>query len=169
MARRVAEICGQSHEVITAGHEFLSQFPRYAERAVYLTDGCVDVSRAPDLYLNEKARDIAPVRMTGNYGGEVLRGVRAFKPLKTAAGLFCAELLSKIHAGGEMYTQVLYGHPVSFAAFKQIPWYLYGVLALEQTQLSMRSPYLDNDFVRTLFRAPASGARWQRSVVAARC
>ncbi len=28
------------------------------------------------------------------------------------------------------------------------------MLALEQTQVSMRSPFLDNDFVRTVFRAP---------------
>jgi len=28
------------------------------------------------------------------------------------------------------------------------------VLALEQTQLCMRSPFLDNDFVRTVFRSP---------------
>ena len=56
----------------------------------------------------------------------------------------------------ETYAGILHGHPVSFAAFKQGPWYHYGVLALEQTQLSMRSPFLDNDFVRTVFRAPAS-------------
>src|SRR5208283_3016605 len=56
VARRVAEACQQSHQVLTAGREFLSQFAGYAERAIYLTDGCVDVSRAPDLYLNERAR-----------------------------------------------------------------------------------------------------------------
>ena len=59
---------------------FSRKFPRYAERTVYLTDGCVEVSHSPDLYVNELAREIAPVRMTGNYGGEVLRRVRAFKP-----------------------------------------------------------------------------------------
>jgi len=48
------------------------------------------------------------------------------------------------------------GHPVSFAVFKQCPWNHYGILALEQTQLSLRSPFLDNDLVRTVFRAPAS-------------
>src|SRR5208337_1417908 len=37
VARRVAQVCGQSHQVITAGREFLSHFPRYAERAVYLS------------------------------------------------------------------------------------------------------------------------------------
>ncbi len=156
VARRVADVCKQPHQTITAGHEFLSQFARYAERAVYLTDGCVDVGRAPDLYLNERAREIAPVRMTGTYGGEVLRGVRAFKPAEPVAGLFCAEFLSKVHLAAKTYAEILHGHPVSFAAFQQGPWYLYGVLALEQTQLSVRSPYLDNDFVRTVFRSPAS-------------
>jgi asparagine synthase (glutamine-hydrolysing) len=156
VARRVAEICNQPHQILTAGREFLSQFRHYAERAVYLTDGCVDVGRAPDLYLNERARKVAPVRMTGNYGGEVLRGVRAFKPVEPAAGLFSPEFLSCIHQTTKTYAQLVHSHPVSFAAFQQAPWSLYGVLALEQTQLSMRSPYLDNDFVRTVFRSPAS-------------
>ncbi len=156
VARRVADICEQPHQTITAGQEFLLRFPGYAERAVYLTDGCVDVGRAPDLYLNERAREIAPVRMTGNYGGEVLRKVRAFKPMEPAAGLFCPEFLSCIHQTAETYAGILRGHPVSFAVFKQAPWYLHGVLSLEQTQLSMRSPYLDNDFLRTVFRSPAS-------------
>jgi asparagine synthase (glutamine-hydrolysing) len=156
IARRVAKICNQSHEVITAGHEFLSQFHRYAERAVYLTDGCVDVGRAPDLYLNERAREIAPIRMTGNYGGEVLRGVRAFKPVEPPEGLYTPAFLSDIRRASETYRGVLFQNPISFAAFQQVPWCLYGVLALEQTQLSMRSPYLDNDFVRTVFRSPKS-------------
>ena len=156
VARRVAEICKQPYQTLIAGQEFLSQFARYAERAVYLTDGCVDVSRAPDLYLNERAREIAPVRMTGLYGGEVLRGIRAFKPVESGAGLFCPEFLSDVHLAAETYAEALHDHPVSFAAFKQGPWYLHGSLALEQTQLSVRSPYLDNDFVRTVFRSPAS-------------
>jgi len=156
VARRVAEICTQPHQIITAGQEFLSQFPRYAERAVYLTDGCVDVSRAPDLYLNERAREVAPVRMTGNYGGEILRGVRAFKAADLTAGLFCPEFLSNARLARETCAEVLHRHPISFAAFQQAPWCLYGVLSLEQTQLSMRSPYLDNDFVRTVFRSPSS-------------
>lgn len=156
VARRVADICKQPHQTITAGQEFLLRFPDYAERAVYLTDGCVDVGRAPDLYLNERAREIAPVRMTGNYGGEVLRKVRAFKPMEPAAGVFCPEFLSYIHQTAETYAGIVSGHPVSFAVFKQAPWYLHGVLSLEQTQLSMRSPYLDNDFLRTVFRSPAS-------------
>ena len=159
VSRRVAEVCGQAHQVLTVGEEFLSQFSRYAERAVYLTDGCVDVGRAPDLYLNERARDIAPVRMTGNYGGEVLRGVRAFKAEESGYGLFSSDVLPYIRMGAETYSRIAEGHPVSFAVFKQGPWHHFGILGLEQTQLSMRSPYLDNDFVRTVFRSSESALK----------
>jgi asparagine synthase (glutamine-hydrolysing) len=156
VARQVARKCGQPHEVIPVGREFLQRFPHYAERSVYLTDGCVDVGRSPDLYLNERAREIAPVRMTGNYGGEVLRQVRAFKPVEPLPGLFCPEFLPYVGQAAATYTGLLREHPLSFAVFKQAPWHHYGVLALEQTQLSLRSPYLDNDLVKTVFRAPAS-------------
>jgi asparagine synthase (glutamine-hydrolysing) len=156
LARQVAEVCGQSHEVIEVGDDFLSRFPHYAERAVYLSDGCTEVSRASDLYVNEKAREIAPVRMTGNYGGEVLRRIVAFRPGLPTPGLFHAELVESARQTADTYRGLLQCHPLSFAVFRQAPWHHYGLLELEQTQIALRSPYLDNDFVRTVFRAPES-------------
>jgi asparagine synthase (glutamine-hydrolysing) len=156
LARKIARTCGQPFEVITVGKEFLSRFPHYAERAVYLTDGCVYVNRSSDLYVNERAAQIAPVRMTGNYGGEILRQLRAFKPVEPAADLYRPEFLSHVHEGARTYARLVNGHALSFVAFRQTPWHHYGLLALEQTQLSLRSPYLDNDLVRTAFRAPTS-------------
>jgi len=88
---------------------------------VYLTDGCTDVSHSPDLYVNERAAEIAPVRMTGNYGGEVLRRVRAFKPMEPTEGLFRPELLSHIGAASKTYAQLIRVHPLSFAVFRQAP------------------------------------------------
>lgn len=156
VARQVARACAQTHEVLPVGAEFLSRFPQYAERTVYLSDGTVDVSRAADLHINEKAREIAPVRMTGNYGGEVLRGVRAFKAVAPSPRLFRADLLAHVRQASETYDALVRAHPVSFAVFNQGPWHHHGVLALEETQVSLRSPYLDNDLVRTAFRAPPS-------------
>lgn len=156
IARRVAKICGQPYQVIRVGDEFLSRFADYAERTVYLSDGCAAVNRAADLYANEIAAQIAPVRMTGNYGSEILRRLRMFKPSAPPDGLFSPELLPQIEAANETYARWLPGHAVTFTAFRQAPWYQYGLLALEQTQLTMRSPYLDNDVVRTAFRAPNS-------------
>lgn len=154
VARRVAQSCRQNHQVITVGKDFLSSFPRLAERAVYLSDGCVEVNRTPALYCNEKAREIAPVRMTGNYGSEVLRANRAFKPHFPLPGLFNSELAPFFRQAQATYASFAQTHPVTFAVFRQAPWHHYGLLALEQTQLSQRSPYLDNELVRTAFRAP---------------
>jgi asparagine synthase (glutamine-hydrolysing) len=153
-ARKVAGICEQPHQVILTGGEFLSQFPRYAERSIYLTDGCVDLSRSPDLYVSEKARDIAPVKIVGTYGSEIIRQAVMFKPAQPGPGVFRPEFLSYVQQAWPVYAELRREHPVTFAAFRQSPWQHFGVLALEQTQLSVRSPYLDNDFVRTVFRAP---------------
>lgn len=154
VARKVARACGLPHEVIKVNEGFLQRFQYYAERTVYLTDGCADVRRSADLYLNERARNIAPIRLTGNYGSEVLRGTRAFKPAIPITGLYHDDLLSYCQQSVETYNFLLQGHPLSFAVFKQAPWHHYGLLALEQTQVSIWSPYLDNDLVRTVFRAP---------------
>src|SRR5262249_52736208 len=126
IAREVAGTCRQPHEVLAVDQDFLDGFAHYAERAVYLTDGCVDVSPAPDLYLKERARAIAPVRMTGNYGGELLRRVRAFKAVEPLAGLLCPELSPYVREAGQTYAELLRNHPVTFALFKQAPWYHYG-------------------------------------------
>lgn len=156
VARKVARACDQPHQVIEVGKDFLSRFQHYAERTVYLTDGCADVRRASDLYVNERVREIAPIRMTGNYGSEVLRGVRAFKPVQPLSGLLTQDLLPHLRQAEDTYCSLLQGHPVSFAVFKQAPWYHYGLLALEETQVSLRSPFLDNELVRAVFRAPNS-------------
>jgi asparagine synthase (glutamine-hydrolysing) len=158
LARRVAQACNQSHHVIPVGSDFLTQFSRYAERTVYLTDGCVELGHSPDLYVNERARQIAPVRMTGNYGGEVLRRVRAFKPVVPVEGLFSPQFLTHVQGCWGTYGSMLHTNPLTFAVFRQAPWHHYGLLALEQTQLSLRSPFLDNDFIQTVFRAPESAS-----------
>jgi len=49
LTRKVAQICGQSQQVITTGKEFLYGFAHYAERSTYRTDACADLGRSPDL------------------------------------------------------------------------------------------------------------------------
>src|SRR5437868_13084071 len=51
IARRTAKICQQPHQTIVVGADFLSQFPDLAERAVYISDGTMDVTGSVDLYV----------------------------------------------------------------------------------------------------------------------
>jgi asparagine synthase (glutamine-hydrolysing) len=160
LARSVAQICGQSHQVITAGREFLDRFPHYAERSIYLTDACVDLSRSPDLYVNEKAREIAPVRIVGTYGSEMLLQAVMFDARQPTPDLYRPDVFPHVQHAEATYHTSQQIHPVTFVTFRQSPWHHYGILGLEQTQVAVRSPYLDNDFVKTVYRAP-SGLRFR--------
>jgi asparagine synthase (glutamine-hydrolysing) len=154
ISREVAKICHQSHQVLDVGRKFLIEFPSLAEKTVYITDGGLDVSGSADLYVNRLAREIAPVRLTGNYGSEILRGTRHLKAMPPCKGLFEPSFEREINLAADTLSKTWQGHRVSLAAFKQVPWHHYNRLCLEQSQLTVRSPYLDNDLVRLMFQAP---------------
>lgn len=154
IARRVAALCDQPHQVLAIGEHFLSRFASYAERTVYLTDGCASVANAPDLYLSEQARAIAPIKVVGTWGSELLRQVVLFKSTPPPLSLFQPELQEAIRKAAATYSEVRRGHPVTFTAFRQTPWYQYGIEALEQTQICLRAPFLANEVVSLVYRAP---------------
>jgi len=154
LARRVAQICEQPYQVVTVDKACMARFPEYAERTLYMSDGCVDISRAADLYNNQMARQIAPVRMVGTFGSEIIRGAVMFKAVTPAADIFRPEVLAQVSRAAETYREQRRSHLTSMVAFRQPAAYHFGILMMEQTQLTIRSPYLDNAVVRTVFRAP---------------
>ncbi len=158
IARKVATACGQPHQTISVGNEFLTEFPRLAEQTIYITDGAMDVTGAAELYVNRLARKIAPVRLTGNYGSEILRRHVAFKPRVLTSGLFSPDFTSQIESAARSYSEEARCNPLTFIAFKQVPWHHYARLAVEQSQISVRSPFLDNELVALAFRASAGAA-----------
>ncbi|NIV14814.1 MAG: hypothetical protein GWN62_27155 [Aliifodinibius sp.] len=154
VARQIAAACHQTHQVLRLDGKFLYDFPNLAEKTVYITDGSLDVNGSPELYLNRLAREIAPIRMTGNYGSEVLRIVRAFKPHPSCKRLFHSDFIKYVQNAARTFADINKGHRLSFIVLKQAPWYHTGRLALEQSQLTLRSPYLDNDLVSLVYQAP---------------
>lgn len=154
IARRLAALCGQSHQTIGVSQDFFRDFPALAEKTVLISDGAMDVTGAVELYMNRLAREIAPVRMTGNYGSEVIRGNVAFRPTKISTHLFESDFANLIDAATRTYEAEKAIPTQSFIAFKQAPWHHYSRLAIEQSQLTLRSPYFDNDLVALMYRVP---------------
>jgi asparagine synthase (glutamine-hydrolysing) len=154
IAKRLANICKQPHTTIRISADFFDRFRALAENTVYITDGAMDVSGAVELYVNECARQIAPVRVTGNYGSEILRSNVAFGPRSIDTSLFTTEFRRLIDGASETYRAEAVGHRLSFIAFKQVSWYHFGRYAVERSQLNPRSPYLDNELVALAYRAP---------------
>lgn len=155
IARRLAGICGHPHTTLPVGEEFFANFATLAEQTVHRTDGAMDVSGAVELHVNAKARQIAPVRLTGNYGSEILRSNVAFRPARLDRSVFTPEFCTLLDQAEETYRAESAGHRLSFIAFKQVPWHHYARLAVEQSLLTPRSPFLDNDLVSLAYRAPA--------------
>lgn len=154
ISQQLARLCGQTHEVLPLGDEFLKRFSGLAEKAVHISDGACDVTGAIDLYVQERAREIAPVRITGTNGGEILRRLVAFKPAFDGCELFASEVVRSVEAARQTYTEELKAHPLSFTAFKQAPWFMGSKFVLERTMVELRMPYFDNDLVRLAYRTP---------------
>ncbi len=168
IARKVAEICGQTHETLRLDDAFLNEFPKWAEQTICITDGSVDVSNAHDLYLNRRARELAPIRITGKFGSEVIRDHTMFKAFRYDGGLFQGDLRPLIRRAVNTHYQVKQGHPLSIAVFKDFPWREYSKIAIEDSQSTFRSPYLDNDLVGLMYRAPSRlrASNWpQRRII----
>ena len=169
-ARKLARVFQQSHQTIPVSGEVLTQFPALAEKTVYVSDGAMDVSGAVELYANRRARQIAPIRMTGNYGSEMLRSNIAFKPRPLSAALYDPEFVHLGEVAAATYAEEMRGNRTSFIAFKQVPWHHHSRLAVEQSQLTLRTPYLDNDLVALIYQGPGdlalSGTRSSLRIIA---
>ena len=156
IARQAAKLCQQPHTTIAVDGEFLSEFPVLAERAVYISDGTMDVTGSMDLYVQRLARQIAPVRLSGVCGGEILRRLVMFKPNPPQQGVFDPELAGSFREAAVTYASELQGHRLSFSSFKQAPWYMGSKFTVERSQVTYRTPYFDNELVALAYQTPAT-------------
>lgn len=154
VAARVAAACGLEHGLLRVGPDFISDFGQWMDRTVNVTDGSFGALGTHEIYLNAQARSHSPLRVTGVFGSEVLRGVSTFK-----AGPISSRLFQKSFGGGDFagYAKAWERmHPVTFAAFHEIPWNIQPSLVACRSQVIFRTPFLDNRVVALAYRAPES-------------
>jgi len=156
VAKKISHSYGKPHSVLPLENKFFEEFDNLAEKTIFISDGCHDICGAHDLYFNKLAMEIAPVRLTGKFGSEVLRGASTFKLLNLNKRLFNNEFHKYIDIAKEKYTEKFNHDSLAFKCFEEIPNHEYGKLTVEQSQLSFRTPYMDNDFMQLLFRKPKS-------------
>src|SRR6266496_4245377 len=155
LAAQIAEVCGLEHRILRIGPDFFSDFASHVDRTVYITDGSLGSLGAHEIYLNNRARALSPVRLTGFFGGEILRGVSMFKPLHLSHRLVNADLAETVTSWTHRWSHDG-EHPVTFAAFHEIPEKRFAIPAASRSQTSFRTPYLDNEMVALAYQAPAT-------------
>ncbi|HEY3760389.1 MAG TPA: hypothetical protein VGN23_01395 [Verrucomicrobiae bacterium] len=153
IAARVANASGLKHNLLRLENDFFFAFSAYADKTVYVTDGCASVFNTHEIYFNRRARELATTRLTGNYGSEILRNVSTLKPVPLSSRLLSPEWRAKVEARIAELAEWK-AQPLTFAAFKNIPWNLFGNLAAGRSQVHFRTPYLDNELVALAYQAP---------------
>jgi asparagine synthase (glutamine-hydrolysing) len=153
LAGQVAKACGLDHRLLRIGADFFSDFASHVDRTIYVTDGCFGASGAHEIYFNKQAHRFAPTRLTGNFGSELLRGVSTFKPVGLSQDLFSSDFSESVNAPTKKLSDSK-EHPVTFSAFREIPWNLFGNLAASRSQVIFRTPYLDNELVALAYQSP---------------
>ncbi len=154
LGRKLATLCNQPFTAIKLNDEFLHSFPSLAQKSVYISDGTLDACGAHDIFFNEIARKIAPFRLTGKFGSEVVRIRRLIRPGEFPRHLLqpgFAEKLEQVPTFEQVGSKT---HPLTRVVSQEIPWYEYGRVAVEQSAVVLRTPYMDNRIVELMYRAP---------------
>lgn len=155
LAPKVAAACGQEHRVFRLDdRRVLREYPHQVERATYISDGLDVVDKTDALYFNRMARDIAPVRMTGKYGSQVIKGIFGFAARPPNRALIDDDFRQYLDMANNTTTELQKGHQLTFLLQGAIPWWWSSFVTLESSQIDIRSPFLDNDFVKVLYQAP---------------
>jgi asparagine synthase (glutamine-hydrolysing) len=164
LAADIAKLCGLEHQLLRLGDDFFSDFRRHVDQTVYVTDGCFGAMGAHEIYFNSLARKISTVRLTGLFGSEILRGVSTFKATPLPESVFDPELEQTILASVSKI-EAEETHPTASAAFRNIPWNLFGSLAAARSQVVLRSPFLDNELVALAFQTPSASRKSSTSAL----
>ncbi|BCS36069.1 hypothetical protein TBR22_A53060 [Luteitalea sp. TBR-22] len=154
IGRELAHRCEVPFEALSLDAGFARSADTWFERSVWISDGYIGLPGAAELYVNTLASRIAPVRITGNYGSEILRGARAVGASLKRVAVLCPDLRADAAEAHAEFGEIARWHPVSFAAFHQAPDHGYGRRAVETSQVVTTTPFLDNEIVRLVYQAP---------------
>jgi asparagine synthase (glutamine-hydrolysing) len=154
VSSKIAKILDQPIHILKLDEKFLADFPHHAARAIYITDGLANIQNSDELYLAGLSREIAPVKMTGKYGSEVLQKPQYLKNLSCDNQLVNDDFRKYVIQGKEIFKKILYRNLLSSELSIDIPIVLAGFTLSEFSQLTLRSPYLDNEFIKCLYKAP---------------
>jgi asparagine synthase (glutamine-hydrolysing) len=134
--------------------DFFTGFGDEVDRTVFITDGVWGTGGAHEIYFHRFARELSRFRLTGNYGSEVFRGISTFKPIGLRPEIFQPTYAAAAAAAASQLDGHRTKHPGTFAIFKEVPWNLFGSVAAGRSQLTFRTPFLDNALVKLAYQAP---------------
>jgi asparagine synthase (glutamine-hydrolysing) len=165
VAKKVIKMLGLEYHVLPIGKDFFENFPHYAHKTVYVSDGAADVYKSHEIYLNALTRNVAPIRLTGKYGTQIMSRRNFVPKMRLERNLFSKELISHMRDLDQRGCPIQ-GRDSILDAIRLL-WST-GFLAIEMSQLVVRTPYADKELVMFLFSAPddyLANSNVQKSII----
>jgi asparagine synthase (glutamine-hydrolysing) len=155
IAPKVAAVCRQPHTALRLDDDkLLKDYPSLVEKATYISDGLEGTDKVDVINFNRMARTIAPVRMTGKYGSQVLKGIFGFDARPPYMNIIDPDFKKYFDMAIRANAELQKGNKLTFLLQSAIPWWWNAFVTLESSQIEVRSPFLDNDLIKVLYKAP---------------
>jgi asparagine synthase (glutamine-hydrolysing) len=158
IARKISQACNLKHHTLRLDTNFLREYPKNAEKAIYITDGHANITSLDELYLSNQMREITPIVLQGFYGTQVFGRVGLFimySPVNS--GLINGEFKNNITETSQKLQQYQKENHLTNNLKRELTWFWSGSTLSKMSQLSFRTPYLDNDFIDLMYCAPDQG------------
>jgi asparagine synthase (glutamine-hydrolysing) len=153
LANKIATEIGKKHHSVKINDNYFDQFQYYAEKTIYISEGMHGVTGSHDLYFSEISKNIAAIRVTGKYGGEILRRVNTHKDNSDSVlSVFTEDIYQEIRQAKDRYIESRKKEDIYDEILHDIPHNMYGATKIENSVLINRSPFLDNRIVDAVLR-----------------
>jgi len=107
-----------------------------------------------EIEMNRQAKQVAPIRLTGNWGSEVLRSHVALKSRLNDVNFLDPSWTHRLQEADHTYRALRQQPTLRFILEAQMPWHHTARLAVEDAVLEVRSPFLDHALVECMLRSP---------------
>ncbi len=165
ISREITQALGTEFHVIRIGRDFFENFSEYANKAIYVSDGGASIFQSHEVYLSGLSRNVAPIRLTGKCGTQIMSGGVLLPKYRPCEELFSPEFLRNL--GG--LSQYYHDFTDWQSTMDVIRWlWPSGFAAIQNSQVLERTPYLDNDLTSLLFAVPRqqlAGSFLQKAII----
>lgn len=169
VARKIARTWGQDLQVLRLGRDFLENYPAMAEELVDLTDGSAELGASHEVYLNRGVRDRAPIKLCGKFGTQFMSFRLPMGRRPVDRQIFDPEFLGDV--SDPPLPPSWDGDLLAMAQGVRWLWPT-GFSAAENSQLLVRTPFIDREMIELICQASPSalrGAQTQKAIIQANC
>jgi len=166
VSKKIAKIFNLNHNFYPFGEDFFKNFPDFAEKAIWITDGMGDISATSAYYVHQYHRNI--ICVGGKYANQIalsdnphkkysMTKLNSIKYLNDDFYQYVQKIskrnLNTIHKKYDS-SNIQANNDLLFAIYELCRRYWGDRVSIENSMFLLRTPYADNEFLEFLMQIP---------------